>query len=150
MKSFQYRQNSTSLSPWVSVLILLALLTAFFFVAQYVYKFLFIISPIVIIATMILDYRVFVNYGRLLMAFLKQNVVVGASMIVLSAFLFPVIAAFLLGKAIIKRKIGKMQEQIYRDENTFTNYEEVDDPVINVSKNENAKKYDYNKLFEDV
>ncbi len=84
------------------------------------------------------------------MAFLKQNVVVGASMIVLSAFLFPVIAAFLLGKAIIKRKIGKMQEQIYRDENTFTNYEEVDDPVLNVSKNENAKKYDYNKLFEDV
>jgi hypothetical protein len=43
-----------------------------------------------------------------------------------------------------------MQEQIYRDENTFTNYEEVDDPVLNVSKNENAKKYDYNKLFEDV
>lgn len=151
MKSFQYRQNSTSLSPWVSVLVLLALLTAFFFVAQYIYKFLFYISPLVIIATLILDYKVFVNYGRLVMAFMKQNVVVGISMIVLSAFLFPVISVFLLGKAILKRKINKMEAKIREEENTFTNYEEVDNnTVINVSKNENARKYNYDKLFEDA
>lgn len=138
------------MSPWVSVLVLLALLTAFFFVAQYIYKFLFYISPLVIIATLILDYKVFVNYGRLIMAFMKQNVVVGISMIVLSAFLFPVIAVFLLGKAILKRKISKMEAKIYEEQNTFSNYEEVDDPVINGTKNENGKRYDYGKLFEDA
>ena len=144
MKTFQTRQSSSNLNPLFSILILLALLIGFFFVAQYIYKFLLVISPVVILVTLILDYKVFASFGKLLMAFVKQN------FIVLSAFLFPVISLFLLGKALLKRKINKFEEKIRQEENTFTTYEEVEEPIINVAKKDQDKKYNYDKLFEDA
>jgi hypothetical protein len=150
MKTFQTRQSSSNLNPLFSILILLALLIGFFFVAQYIYKFLLVISPVVILVTLILDYKVFASFGKLLMAFVKQNIIVGVSFIVLSAFLFPVISLFLLGKALLKRKINKFEEKIRQEENTFTTYEEVEEPIINVAKKDQDKKYNYDKLFEDA
>ncbi|MBL7832239.1 MAG: hypothetical protein JNK41_14525 [Saprospiraceae bacterium] len=108
------------------------------------------ISPVVILVTLILDYKVFASFGKLLMAFVKQNIIVGVSFIVLSAFLFPVISLFLLGKALLKRKINKFEEKIRQEENTFTTYEEVEEPIINVAKKDQDKKYNYDKLFEDA
>ncbi len=150
MKTFQYRQSNSNLNPLFSILVLLLLLVGFFYLAQYIYKFLLIISPVVILITLIIDYKVFVSFARLLMAFVKQNVIAGVSFIILSAFLFPVISLFLLGKALLKRKINKFEEKIKQEENTFTPYEEVEEPIINVAKKDNDRKYNYDKLFEDA
>jgi hypothetical protein len=151
MKIFQSRQSNSDLNPLFSVLILFALMIGFFYLAQYIYKFLFYISPLVILVTLLIDYRVFISYGKLLAAFTKQNLVVGVSFIVLSALMFPVICLFLLGKAILKRKIINFEQKIKKEEETFTSYEEVEDePVINVAKKDNDRKFNYDKLFEDA
>lgn len=150
MKTFQYRQSNSNLNPLFSVLILFLLLIGFFYLAQYIYRFLLIISPVVILITLIIDFSVFVSFGKLLMAFVKQNVIAGVCFIVLSAFLFPVVSLFLLGKALLKRKINKFEQKIKKEENTFTPYEEVEEPIINVARKDNDRKINYDKLFEDA
>lgn len=150
MPIFKFQQSTNKLNPLISVVVLLAIMIGFFFAAQYIYKLLLYISPVVILITLILDYRVFASFGKLLMAFTKQNLIAGICFIALSVFLFPLIALFLLGKALLKRRISKFEQSIKEQENTFTPFEEVEEPVINVAKKDAEKKYNYGKLFEDA
>ena len=150
MPIFKFQQSTNKLNPLISVVVLLAIMIGFFFAAQYIYKLLLYISPVVILITLILDYRVFASFGKLLMAFTKQNLIAGICFIALSVFLFPLIALFLLGKALLKRRISKFEQSIYEQENTFFSFEEVEEPVINVAKKDAEKKYNYGKLFEDA
>jgi len=132
-----------------SVLILIAVFTGLFFAFKFIFEILWKISPVIILVTLLFDYQVILKYFRLMAAFLRKNLIAGVLFIALSVFFLPVVSIFLMAKAILNRKMNKMQAKAKAENQNFTQYEEIDEePIINESRKDHNGRYDYSKLFE--
>jgi hypothetical protein len=151
MKNSNTYQQIRSFNPLFSVLIFVGVLVGLFFAAQFIYTMLLWASPVVLLITCILDYKVPVNFVKLLIAFTRKNTVAGIVFIALSIVFFPIICLFLLGKALFNKKVEKIQQRTTEENNTFVPYEEVEDePIIIVPRKNNEVRYNYDKLFKDA
>lgn len=138
-------------SPFGGILSLVLLVL--FFVGMYYlvtgfFKLLYWLTPVIVIATLVINYRVYIDHAKWLWETLKQRPVLGVLGILFSVFAFPVLAAWLLMKALAKRKIDKMREEMggaadpfsgfgtsaNRREEGFTDYEEVDDTPLELPR----------------
>ena len=145
-----YRQIS-SFNPLFSVLIFVGVLVGLFFAAQFIYTMLLWASPVVLLITCILDYKVVINFVKLLAAFTRKNTSAGIVFILLSIVFFPIVSLFLLSKALFNKKVDKINKKETQDNNTFVPYEEVEDePLIIVPRKDNERRYNYDKLFKDA
>lgn len=151
MKDNKTYQQISSLNPLFSVLIFLAVVIGIFFAAQFIYKILLWASPVLLLLTFLFDYRIPINFVKLLIAFTRQNLIAGIFFIVLSVIFFPVISLFLLFKAMFNKKVKKFTDQVTHENESFVPYEEVEDePLITVPRKDTEKRYNYDKLFEDA
>jgi hypothetical protein len=123
---FQFRSNNT----WGGLIVLIVLLVLLFFIARGIFKLLSFVAPILLIAAAIIDHTVIVGYVHWLVKLLKRNVLIGLGAIVLSIVGFPVVSAFLLGRALMNRKVKSMERQsrVERD-GELIDYEELEPPV---------------------
>lgn len=101
---------------------------ALYWLATGIFKLLSIAAPFLLIAALVINHNVVINYGKWLFNLLKTKPLMGIGGILLSVFGFPIIAGFLFGKALLYRKVDKMKTEFetkkYGD---FVDYEEVDD-----------------------
>jgi uncharacterized membrane protein YkvI len=123
---FQFRSNNT----WGGLIVLIVLLVLLFFIARGIFKLLSFVAPILLIAAAIIDHTVIVGSVHWLVKLLKRNVLIGLGAIVLSIVGFPVVSAFLLGRALMNRKVKSMERQarVARD-GELIDYEELEPPV---------------------
>lgn len=111
-----------------SILILVLLFVGLFFVAKSIFTILSWVAPVMLIATLIIDHKVVVGYGKWIFNLLKENFLMGAGAVLLTIFGFPVIAGFLLAKALLYRKVNKMKEAYEtQSQGEFVEYEEVEE-----------------------
>ena len=77
-----------------------------------------------------MDYKVVLGYVQWLIGLVKQSPLMGIGAIVLSALGFPVLTAFLLGKALFKKRIKQAQAEVRRTrEGEFVEYEELEEEI---------------------
>lgn len=134
-----------------SILFLVLIFIAFYWLATGIFKLLTIAAPFLLIATLIIDYNVVLNYGKWLWNLLLKNPLMGIGGILLTFFGFPVIAGFLLVKALLMRKVNKMKQDYETEQKgEYVDYMEVDDepdvrielPEIDKPKKRNNEDYD--------
>lgn len=102
------------------------ILVALFFIAKGIFKLLALIAPVLIIGALIINYRTIINYFKFILSLLKRSVLTGIIAILLSIVGFPILAGVLFGKAIIDRKVRKLQQaHREREEGEFVQYEEI-------------------------
>lgn len=102
------------------------ILVALFFIAKGIFKLLALISPVLIIGALIINYRTIINYFKFILSLLKRSALTGIIAILLSIVGFPILAGVLFGKAILDRKVRKLQqEHRAREEGEFVQYEEI-------------------------
>ena len=101
-----------------------------------------------------------VSYGKWLLNLLRKDILVGIGGILLTVFGFPIIAGFLFGKALLYRKMKKMNQD-FEEESTgeFLEYEEIEEDYSKplelpnfekeVEVKETKKNNDYEQLFGD-
>ena len=135
---------------------IIGLITGVIFVviAFYALKGLFwllaYISPVLLIATLIIDHNVVVDYLKMLWNLLKTTPFFGLLCCGLSVFALPVIIFYLFGKMMLKRQAKKFQERFEArytntsnfettDNQGFTPYEEVETKLLD--DNWNAPTY---------
>ena len=138
------------------VVFLVFALMAVFWLAKGIFTILAWLAPILLIATLIIDYRIILNYGKWILHQLKTNTLVGVGMSLLTVVGFPVVSFFLFGKALLKRKL-KSLESSYRAERTesYSEYEIVEEdisttlelPPLERRKAKTASD-DYEQLFD--
>ena len=159
---FQNKQRGFQLNGIMSMVITVLFFIALFYVAQFVFKILWAISPILFIAALIIDFRGVMNFGKWLINVGKKNLMTGIVAVLLCIIAFPLVALFLLGKALFKRKLkdaqGKYQEadDIPKDAE-YIDYEEVVEeeprmelpPIRPKLKVESKKKNEYDDLFDN-
>ena len=158
----QERRN-IDVNPFGSIFSILTMVLIFvglFFLAKGIFNILALIAPILLIATAVIDYKVIINYGKWLLNLLRKDLLIGIGGILLTVFGFPIIAGFLFVKALLFRKIKKMN-QGYEEkiEGEYLEYEEIQDeasstlelPKLEKKEKQEKKSNDYEQLFgEDL
>jgi len=143
-----------------SILTMVLIFVGLFFVAKGIFTILAWLAPILLVATAVIDYKIILNYGKWLLNLLQQNLLVGIGGILLTVFGFPIIAGFLFIKALLYRKVKKMNQAFEEESSSeFLEYEEIDDevsaplelPTFEKEEKREKKSNDYEQLFgEDL
>ncbi len=124
--------------------------------ARFIFNILWWVSPLMLLATLIIDYKVITGYVKWVFSKLRTNIIFGLGMILLTVIAFPIVSAFLLGKAVFKQKVKKAKEEYdVRTKGEFAEFEELDsEPIerIELPPSPKAEKRkmpnEYDDMFE--
>jgi len=141
------------------ILILIAVFVALWFVAKSIFYILSWVAPVLLIAALIINHKVVVNYGTFLWNLLKKNPIMGVVGVLLSFFFFPVVSLFLFGKAMLYRKVDTLKKEFEAQhgggtEGEYTEYEEIelpkeDKPIELPRRPLQERQNEYEELFDD-
>jgi hypothetical protein len=138
------RNGLNTTNTIVSILVMVGVLIALFWVARTVFQLLALAAPIFLIITLVMDHKVVLNYGKWLWQLLRNNTLMGIIATILTVFGFPVVCFFLFGRAILRRKIKRMEEA-YRQEQ----FGEIAEYEI-INEEEEAAELELPPLEKDV
>lgn len=118
-------------------------LIALFYIAKGVFWVLTWVSPVLLIATLVIDYQVVINYLKMLWGMIIRTPIKGVLAAALSVLGFPVVILFLFGRAwfgyYIRKKQKEQSEFFQRfkeqqeQEEEFVSYEEINDNRLDES-----------------
>ncbi|HRQ29906.1 MAG TPA: hypothetical protein PLU49_07510 [Saprospiraceae bacterium] len=143
-----YFQDSGSLNKaWIGLLFMGILIFLIFLLLKSLYKILWIASPVLIIATLIIDRQVIFRYLRMVKRLISRNFLTGLILVILSILVFPFLSVGMLANAILNRKIRSKAKEFGQvsPHEEFSAYEEMDIDLPKVKETE--KEYDI--LFRD-
>lgn len=121
-------KKSDPINTIISLIMLVVVFMLIFFVARGVFRLLTWMAPFLFIATLILDYKVILSYGKYLLRTLERNVIWGIVMTVLTVIGFPLVIAFLFGKALLFRRVKTVEKEMEEEKTgEYIPYEEVDE-----------------------
>lgn len=160
------QRTRNPLGPVVSIVMLALLVMGIYFVIKGVFWVLYWIFPALLIATLIIDRQVIIDYVMWIVnAVKKKNWVLFLGATFMTVIAFPLVAAFLFGKAMLKRKVKQVTKRFEQPtQGEFVEFEEIpeEEPEIlelpdlsqrPVRKKEPIKqpdpRNDYEDLFED-
>lgn len=143
----------------VGLIMLVMLLIGLYYLAAFVFKLLLYASPVLLIATAIIDYSVLTGFAKWLGKVYKSNPTTGLVLIVLSILGFPFTSLFLFSRAMFRRKVKKLTDQMQTDfeqkqRGSYTEFEEIDEEPLVLPKRTKTKarqtdEYtDYEDLFD--
>ena len=119
----------------VGFIVLIILVLGLMRLASFVYSLLAMITPVLLIAAAIIDYKVIVNYVTWIFDMLKKAPPIGVVGILATIIGFPFVSAYLLGKALINKKLIKMtgapEETV---EGEYIRFEEIQKEPIETKK----------------
>jgi len=101
--SFNFKPN-----PFRSVMgivFLVLAVMAIFWIAKGIFTILSYLTPVLLIATLIIDHNIIINYGKWIGGLLKNNLPYGIGAILFTIVASPVVAVYLFGKAMLKRQV---------------------------------------------
>ena len=110
----------------MGIVFLVLAVMAIIFIAKSIFTILSWLMPVLFIATLIIDHKVVINYGKWIGGLLKNNLPYGIGAVLFTFFASPVVAVYLFGKAMLKRQVRKMQTTVEeKQRGKTTDYEEV-------------------------
>lgn len=140
-KNFKVDIKGNPLSIIIGLLIFIIIMVGLFTLTRFIFTLLYYISPILIVATAIIDHKVIVGYFKWLVGLYKREPLMAAGATLLSIFGFPVLSAFLLGKALLNRRIRSVEAQIKQQKaDQFIDYEEIESTKLELPKFEDKGK----------
>jgi hypothetical protein len=139
-------------NPLWSILMGVFFLVVLFFLARFIFRILYFLSPIFLIAALIIDYKVVLNYGKWLVKMVKQNPIMGIGAIVLSIFGFPLVSVYLLGRALFNKRIKDVEQEFEkRTKGEMVDFEEIDSEPLRLRElEEDTPKRKESNEYEDL
>ena len=121
----QTRQNSTT-KTILGLVILLVIIWGIFIVFKSIFNMLAWAAPFLFIAALIINHKVVLSYGKMLITLLQKNTIMGIIALLLTIFTFPIVAAILLGLAIMNKKAeGFMEQERQKRDGMPTDFREI-------------------------
>ena len=157
-KQFDMKTNT-----WVGLIALVFIFIAVYFIASSIFRLLAWLSPILLIATAIIDYKVIVNYVKWVIDLTKKNTPLGIGAIVLSIIGYPVLFGFLFGRALLNRRIKQAKSAATSaEEGEYVDFEELETKKLELpplekqqrpepepAPQKQQKNSDYDNLFQE-
>lgn len=123
----QYSYSSNGATGFVLFIIVLILLFAgLYFLFKGIFWLFTVLAPILFILTIILNFRVVLNFIEFVIARFKTNILVGILFVILTIIFYPLVTGYLFFKAFgswyLKYKMKKIAKERYVE------YEDLEDP----------------------
>ena len=144
-----YRSNGNFGQFIIGSLFLIALFLGLFWIARGVFTLLSYAAPVLLIAALIINYKVVTGYARWLLDVLRENVILGLIYTFLSVIGFPILSAYLLFKALAVKKLDTIEEEMKRQSGDYTEeaeFEILDDEPLDLNTEEKPDRY--KRLFD--
>ncbi len=140
-KQKQFKFGGTN--PLIILIGIVIVIGLLFWVAKKVLSLLAWAAPVFLLVALIVNYRVVLGYGRWLIDTLKSNLVFGLVATLFTIMGFPLVAIYLLLRALASKGIGSGKKE------SFSEYEEVDEDFLDISE---IKEYEKRVQdgFEDL
>jgi hypothetical protein len=127
--------NKNPFSGLLGVAVAIIFFIALFYFLNFLFWLLWKILPLLVIATAIIDAKVILDFFGWLGRLFKRNWIMGLAAGGLTIIGAPVVAVFLLGRALLRKKIKTVQEDVKRQkEGEFVEYEEIDSEILDLPK----------------
>ncbi len=145
-----------------TIIMLVLFFAALIFLIKGIFQIMAFVAPALLIGALIVDYKVVVSYGKMLFNLLKSNILMGIGAVFLTVVAFPVVAAFLLGKALFKKKVNQIRQDMEtKTQGEYAEFEEMESEIKRVElppvpKRQKEKqklketRNDYENLFDDI
>jgi len=162
--TFQSNNNNNNGGPFssiVGILIMVGVILGLYYISKAIFNLLYFLSPILFIATLVIDYKVVLNFGKWLVNLTKRNTVLGVGAILIALLAYPLTAMFLFSKALFKRKVEQVQKNYEtQTQGELVDYEEIESTPTKLELPELEKRTqqksaqpkstdnDYEQLFE--
>lgn len=108
---------------------------------------LYFIAPVLLIATLIVDYKVVISYVKQLLGLWKKNVLWGLGATAFTFFLYPIVFAILLFRALGGRGRARFFESSTTNKEEYADYEIIDEELdledLDKVKNKEKRYDDY-------
>ncbi|MGE5355149.1 MAG: hypothetical protein ACM3PT_02840 [Deltaproteobacteria bacterium] len=91
MKEIRFKNNY--INSWLGILIIFGIIFLLFVIIRSLYKLFFILAPVFIILSLILDYRVIAKFGIVLYNLLKHKTSLGIVAVIFTLLGLPFVAA---------------------------------------------------------
>lgn len=143
--SFNNGSNGRSPFNLGSILVGIIALLLIFVVARFIFRLLYLLSPILLVATAIMDHKVITGYAGWLVQMVRRNTLLGIGAMVLTIVGFPIVTAALFGKALLNRQVRKAREAYEQQQQTpqigeYVDFEELPDDSLRLPKFEQPKE----------
>lgn len=159
-QNFQIRSSGNPFGFVGGILLAVLFFVAIFYITKSLFTLLAYAAPVLLILTLIIDYKVVTNYLRWIFQLLKSNAIAGIGMILLTVFGFPFVTTYLFAKSLVKRKINRMhREYEVRTKGELIDFEEIESrpheqPPVELPKilprdKEKLPNNPYDRLFEE-
>ncbi len=157
-KEYRVGNGNSPFGFFVPLIILAIFFATLYFLARGIFWLFSYLAPVFLIATLIIDYKVIVDFFKFIWKLLKEKTLFGIAAVVLTIFGYPFVSAYLFFKALSSRTIKNVQKKMEEEQNTFTEFEEVVDedttflelPPLNSKKRENSKQQAKPSEYDDM
>jgi ABC-type multidrug transport system fused ATPase/permease subunit len=117
-KSFSFNSGGNPLGTIVGLALLIGVFYLLFRLTAFIFRILWIASPFLLIATLIINRKVVTDYIRLISSLFKRSPLWGGAGIAFTVIAFPLVSVYLFGKAMMIKRAKEAQE--YVDNNTYS------------------------------
>lgn len=136
-----FRSSDNPFNLIIGALFMVLFLVGLYYIARFIFTILLYLSPILLIATLVIDHKVVLGYIKWLVGLLKSSPVTGMIAVLVSVFGFPLVSAYLLGKALLKKRIRQVTEEAkVAREGEFIEYEELDSEPLDLTRLEQQSR----------
>lgn len=166
-----FRTGGNSNNPFgsiMSLLIFVGILVFLFFVVTSFVKLLYLVAPVLLIATLLINYRIVADYVTGVFDTFRTDVLFGVVKVLFSVFCYPFVIGWLFAKAMFYRKVNTLKKDMEQQMGTMSNttndtqyaeYEELssdldintkpEKPIIlDLPKPKDKTRDDFDQLFK--
>ena len=129
-QNFNLGGKGGSSGSFIGIILLILGFVLLFFLAKGIFTILSFVAPVLLVLALIIDYTVFLDFGKFIIKLFKNNLLIGILAVLLTVIGFPIVAGYLFFKSLLKRKIGKMMDQHQQGpKELYSDYEVVEEEV---------------------
>ena len=160
MTLYQPRNHGIRTNGIVGLLFFLLVLIALYYVAKGVFTLLMWLTPVLLVAALIIDYRSVVGFVKWIGSLFQRNAILGVVVALLAVVLYPLTSGFLFVKALASKKIRSVREDFARRrDGEFVQHEEMSSrptrldlnaplPERRRTNDNRTEEADYEELFD--
>lgn len=154
-RSYQFGGNNNSpFQGMVGIVIGILFFVGMFYFVKILFNILWFLLPVIIIATAIIDHKVILNYATWVGRLFQRNLIAGIAAAILTIIGAPVVGVFLLGRALLRKKIKDVQTDAeQRRQGEFVEFEELESetmelPPLDTPTAQQPKDSGYDDIFK--
>ena len=126
--------GSNPFNSLVSLLMFGGVLLLLFFLVKSFFTLLYWVAPVLLVVTLIINYRLVRDYAAGIVTTLQSDIMMGMVKVAFTVLCYPLVIGWLFAKALIYRKVSTLQQDLQKKMNPQDDTQDVDYEEVSSEK----------------